>query len=63
MRRFKRREILRIGARDIFQYVPLASLTEDLSAMTDSWDGILTLWVDAMDGEFADQRGYERTIP
>ena len=36
MRRFNRREILRIAARDIFAYVPLASLTEDLSNLADA---------------------------
>lgn len=36
MRRFKRREILRIASRDIFAHVPLAALTEDLSNLADA---------------------------
>ncbi|MFA6242969.1 MAG: bifunctional [glutamate--ammonia ligase]-adenylyl-L-tyrosine phosphorylase/[glutamate--ammonia-ligase] adenylyltransferase [Candidatus Hydrogenedentales bacterium] len=36
MRRFKRREILRIASRDIFAHVPLADLTEDLSNLADA---------------------------
>ncbi|MDQ1256703.1 MAG: Bifunctional [glutamate--ammonia ligase]-adenylyl-L-tyrosine, partial [Candidatus Hydrogenedentes bacterium] len=36
MRRFKRREILRIATRDIVKYVPLRSLTEDLSNLADA---------------------------
>ena len=36
LRRFKRREILRIATRDVFVHVPLASLTEDLSNLADA---------------------------
>ncbi|MCC6696794.1 MAG: bifunctional [glutamate--ammonia ligase]-adenylyl-L-tyrosine phosphorylase/[glutamate--ammonia-ligase] adenylyltransferase [Candidatus Hydrogenedentes bacterium] len=36
LRRFKRREILRIATRDIFIHVPLASLTEDLSNLAEA---------------------------
>ena len=36
LRRFKRREILRIATRDIFAHVSLASLTEDLSNLADA---------------------------
>jgi glutamate-ammonia-ligase adenylyltransferase len=36
LRRFKRREILRIATRDIFAHVSLTSLTEDLSNLADA---------------------------
>ncbi|MBI4560374.1 MAG: bifunctional [glutamate--ammonia ligase]-adenylyl-L-tyrosine phosphorylase/[glutamate--ammonia-ligase] adenylyltransferase [Candidatus Hydrogenedentes bacterium] len=36
IRRFKRREILRIGARDIVVHGPLASITQDLSNLADA---------------------------
>ncbi len=36
MRRFRQREILRIAARDIVEYAPLASITEDLSNLADA---------------------------
>jgi glutamate-ammonia-ligase adenylyltransferase len=36
LRRFKRREILRIASRDIFAHVSLASLTQDLSNLADA---------------------------
>ncbi|HOZ47987.1 MAG TPA: bifunctional [glutamate--ammonia ligase]-adenylyl-L-tyrosine phosphorylase/[glutamate--ammonia-ligase] adenylyltransferase [Candidatus Hydrogenedentes bacterium] len=36
LRRFKRREFLRIATRDIFEYEPLASITEDLSNLADA---------------------------
>lgn len=36
MRRFKRREILRIGARDIFGHAPIESVTEDLTNLADA---------------------------
>ncbi|MBI5094093.1 MAG: bifunctional [glutamate--ammonia ligase]-adenylyl-L-tyrosine phosphorylase/[glutamate--ammonia-ligase] adenylyltransferase [Candidatus Hydrogenedentes bacterium] len=36
MRRFKRREILRIATRDIFAHAALASITEDLSNLADA---------------------------
>jgi glutamate-ammonia-ligase adenylyltransferase len=36
MRRFKQREILRIGMRDLFKHAPIASLTEDLSNLADA---------------------------
>ncbi|MCP4643400.1 MAG: bifunctional [glutamate--ammonia ligase]-adenylyl-L-tyrosine phosphorylase/[glutamate--ammonia-ligase] adenylyltransferase [bacterium] len=36
MRRFKRREILRIATRDIFRRMSLASVTEDLSNLADA---------------------------
>lgn len=36
MRRFRQREILRIGVRDIFKHVPLYSLTQDLSFLADA---------------------------
>ncbi|MDX9975448.1 MAG: bifunctional [glutamate--ammonia ligase]-adenylyl-L-tyrosine phosphorylase/[glutamate--ammonia-ligase] adenylyltransferase, partial [FCB group bacterium] len=36
MRRFKRREILRIGVRDIYAHASVASVTEDLSNLADA---------------------------
>ncbi|HPO13873.1 MAG TPA: bifunctional [glutamate--ammonia ligase]-adenylyl-L-tyrosine phosphorylase/[glutamate--ammonia-ligase] adenylyltransferase [Candidatus Hydrogenedentes bacterium] len=36
MRRFRQREILRIATRDIVEYAPLASVTEDLSNLADA---------------------------
>ncbi|MBN2311578.1 MAG: glutamate-ammonia-ligase adenylyltransferase, partial [Candidatus Hydrogenedentes bacterium] len=36
MRRFKRREILRVAARDIVRHMPLESVTEDLSNLADA---------------------------
>lgn len=36
MRRFKRREILRIAARDVYAHAPLSSVAEDLSDLADA---------------------------
>lgn len=36
LRRFKRREILRIGAREVYAYAPVSSVTEDLSNLADA---------------------------
>jgi len=36
MRRYRRREILRIGVRDLFSHAPIPSITEDLSNLADA---------------------------